>query len=311
MAPPRVAFLGTPAAALPPLKTLAELCGVQAVFCKSDRPQGRGRVIGTTPVKLTAQELGLEVHQPERWNCDATKSLWESLKIDMALVVAYGHILPSWTLDSCELGVWNLHFSLLPRWRGAAPVNYAILAGDQETGVSLMKVTPGLDSGPVLAQCRRPITMESVADSLLADLAEDAAELLRANLPTMLNGKTVVVPQDENLVTLAPKLKKEMARLDLSRGAMELHHQIRALQPWPGAELQLGDTTIKILSIGKIFPSDVSPGTLHWDKNGVRLAVGDNRAIELIALQRSSKPVQPAGQAMQFWGAKGSMALGA
>ena len=311
MPQPRVAFLGTPVTALPPLKALAELCGVQAVFCKPDRPQGRGRVIEPPPVKLAAQELGLEVHQPEKWNCEATRSLWDSLKIDMALVVAYGHILPSWMIDSCELGVWNLHFSLLPRWRGAAPANYAILAGDDETGVSLMKITPGLDAGPVLAQCRRAITMESVADGLLAELAEDAADLLRANLAAMLNGKTEVMPQDENLVTLAPKLKKEMARLDLTKGAVELHRQIRALQPWPGAELQLGDTTIKIIGIGSISPSDAAPGTLHWDKSGVRLSVGDNRAIELIALQRPGKPVQPACQAMQFWGAKGSTALGA
>ena len=309
MPQPRVAFLGTPAAALPPLKALAELCDVQAVFCKPDRPQGRGRVIGPTQVKLAARELSLEAHQPERWNCEAARSLWDSLKIDMALVVAYGHILPSWMLDSCKLGVWNLHFSLLPRWRGAAPVNHAILAGDDETGVSLMKITPGLDAGPVLAQCRRPITTESIADSLLADLAEEAADLLRANLSAMLRGKTEVVPQDENLATLAPKLKKEMARLDLTKEAIELHRQIRALQPWPGAEIHLGDTTIKIIGVGSISLSDAAPGTLHWDKGGVRLAVGGNSAIDLIALQRSGKPVQPACQAMQFWGAKGSMAL--
>ncbi|MDR2697675.1 MAG: methionyl-tRNA formyltransferase, partial [Holophagales bacterium] len=125
MVQPRVAFLGTPVAAVPSLRALAESCCVQAVFCNPDRPQGRGRVIEPPPVKQAALILGLEVHQPEKWKPDTTKQLWESLKIDMALVVSYGHILPSWVLDSCKLGVWNLHFSLLPRWRGAAPVNHA------------------------------------------------------------------------------------------------------------------------------------------------------------------------------------------
>jgi len=306
---PRVAFLGTPAAAVPPLCALVESCGVHAVFCNPDRPQGRGRVIEPPPVKQTALKLGLEVHQPEKWKFDTTKQLWESLKIDMALVVSYGHILPLWMIDSCKLGVWNIHFSLLPRWRGAAPVNHAILAGDTETGVCLMRIVPGLDAGPVLAQCKRAITMESTTDQLLAVLAEDAAELLKTNLPAILSGKTVLVPQDESLVTLAPKLKKEMARLDLTKEAAELHRQIRAFQPWPGAEFRLDETIIKILKVGKILGSDKPQGMLHWDKNGALLTVGKGSAIELLLLQRPGKPAQPAAQVMQFWGVKGSIAL--
>ncbi|MDR0498143.1 MAG: methionyl-tRNA formyltransferase [Holophagales bacterium] len=305
----RIAFLGTPDPAVPPLRALAKSCGVQAVFCNPDRPQGRGRIIEPPPVKRTAIDLGLEIHQPEKWHTDATKSLWESLKIDIALVVAYGHILPNWMIDSCKLGAWNLHFSLLPRWRGAAPVNHAILAGDTETGVSLMQIVPGLDAGPVLAQSRRPITVESTADRLLAELAEDAAELLKANLPNVLGGKISLTSQDETLVTLAPKLKKEMARLDLTKGAAELHRQVRAFQPWPGAEFQLDKTIIKLLKAGEVFTSDKSPGTLHWDKNSVLLSVGGSSAIELITLQRPGKPAQPARQVMQFWGAEGSIAL--
>jgi len=306
---PRVAFLGTPETAVPPLLALADMCCVKAVFCGPDRPRGRGRVVEAPPVKRAALKLGLEVLQPEKWNLDSTRLLWDSLKIDMALVVAYGHILPAWMIDSCHMGVWNLHFSLLPRWRGAAPVNHAIIAGDTETGVSLMKITPGLDSGPLLAQSKRPITVKSVADALLADLAEDAANLLRANLSAMLRGKAETEPQDEKLVTLAPKLKKDMARLDLSRGAIAVHRQIRAFQPWPGAELQVDGTVVKILGIGKIFASELQPGMLHWDKSGACLSVGDGTAIELITLQRPGKPVQPARQALQLWGAKGSIAL--
>jgi methionyl-tRNA formyltransferase len=291
------------------LTALAGLCDVHVVFCNPDRPQGRGRVVEPPPVKRVALKLGLEIHQPEKWNLDAARLLWDSLKIDMALVVAYGHILPSWMLDSCRLGVWNLHFSLLPRWRGAAPVNHAILAGDAETGVSLMKITPGMDAGPLLAQRKRPITMESVADALLAELAEDAASLLQNNIGTIFSGAANVCPQDEKLVTLAPKLKKEMARLDLTKGALELHRQIRAFQPWPGAEFQLDGTVIKVLEAGSILTSDEPPGTLTWDKGGVRLSAGSGNAIELITLQRPGKPAQLAGRVMQFWGAKGVIAL--
>jgi methionyl-tRNA formyltransferase len=255
--------------------------------------------------------MSLKVHQPEKWNTESTRALWDSLQIDLAVVVAYGHILPSWMLDSCSLGAWNQHFSLLPRWRGAAPVNHAILAGDEETGVSLMRITPGLDAGPVLAQSRRPITMESAADKLLAELAEDAAGLLKANLPIIFGGKASTMPQDEALATLAPKLKKEMARLDMPKSATDLHRQIRALQPWPGAEFRFGVTTIKIIEIGKITPSDNSPGTLQWGKDCTQLSVGGDEAIELVTLQRPGKPAQPAKQALQYLGAKGSVALNA
>jgi methionyl-tRNA formyltransferase len=332
-APHRVAFLGTPAAAATVLTALAKTsavqmagtsavqmagtsavqmagtCAVRAVFCSPDRPSGRGLAVAPPPVKAAAMGLGLDVRQPENWRDGATRSLWESLEIDMALVVAYGHILPPWMLDGCRLGAWNLHFSLLPRWRGAAPVNHAILAGDAETGVSLMKMVPGLDAGPVLAQCRRPIWAGATAGGLLADLAEDAAGLLKDSLGAILGGSPALSPQDEKLVTLAPKLKKGMARLDLSKGAPELHRQIRALQPWPGAEVQLGDTTIKILEVGGISPSGASPGSLQWDNRGARLTVPGGSAIELVALQRPGRPAQPARQALQPWGGRGEMML--
>jgi methionyl-tRNA formyltransferase len=309
MPQPRVAFLGTPAAALPPLKALAESCDVNAVICSPDRPQGRGRAIEATPIKKAALELGLDVCQPESWKSEDTMKLWHSLKIDLALVVAYGHILPAWMIDSCRLGAWNLHFSLLPRWRGAAPVNHAILAGDQETGISLMKITPGLDAGPVLAQCRCPISLESVADTLQGQLSMDSAALLKDNLAAILSGAANPISQDESLATFAPKLKKEMARLDLGKGAIELHRQIRAFQPWPGAELAVGDAVMKILKVGTISDTDLPPGTLRWDAKGAQLAVGGGSAIELLALQRPGKPPQAAPQALQHLGAKGSLAL--
>jgi methionyl-tRNA formyltransferase len=302
--------LGTPAVAVPTLTSLAAAHGIQAVFCNPDRPQGRGRHLEAPPVKQAAQEQGLTVHQPESWKSAATRELWESLGIELAIVVAYGHILPRWMLDSCALGVWNLHFSLLPRWRGASPVNHAILAGDEETGVSLMGITPGLDAGPVLAACRRPIGMADTAEELLGRLAEDAADLLMQNLPLLLEGRAVPRPQEDALATFAPKLSREMVTLQFTRSAQELHRQVRALQPWPGVEFRLEDAVLKVCGVGALRPSGDGPGTLAWDRGGVWLSAGDGQALELLRLQRAGKPVQLALQALQPWGSQGRKRIG-
>jgi len=307
---PRIAFLGTPSVAVPVLRALAARYAVDAVFCNTDKPQGRGRVLEAPPVKQAALELGLSIHQPASWKLPETRVEWESLGIDLAIVVAYGHILPAWMIDGCNLGVWNLHFSLLPRWRGAAPVNYAILEGDEETGVSLMAITPGLDAGPVLAACRRPIGLEDTAPSLLEQLAEDAAALLCTHLSILLEGRADAVPQDDALATFSPKLNRDMAWLDATRPALELHRRVRALQPWPGAEITVKDCVVKIASVGRIQPCSDAPGTLRWDRGGAWLCAGDGLSIELLQLQRPGKPVQPALQSLQPWGNQGCERIG-
>lgn len=303
----RVAFLGTPATAVPALKALAEVLPVEAVFCNADKPTGRGRKLELPPVKVAAQALGLAVHQPLKWRSDETRALWESLEIDLAVVVAYGHILPNWMLDSCRLGAWNLHFSLLPRWRGAAPVNHAILTGDPETGVALMQITPGLDEGPVLGLLRRPIRDTDTTDGLLAALAEASGSLLKDHLPAILEGRARPEPQSLEGATYASKLDKAMARMDCTRPAVELHRQVRGLAPWPGTELAAEGTVLKVVAVGGLLPSTEAPGTLQWDKTGARLTAGDGRALELILLQRPGKPIQPALQALQPWGGSGSL----
>lgn len=306
----KVAFLGTPEVAVPVLRALARAARVDAVFSNPDRPKGRGRALQPPPVKAAALALGLPVHQPASWKAPETRALWESLGIDLAVVVAYGHILPAWMLDSCRLGAWNLHFSLLPRWRGAAPVNHAILAGDPETGVSLMRLEPGLDAGPVLAQVRRPITDQDGAEGLLAALAKDAAELLARHLASLLDGSARPEPQDATRMTLAPKLSKEMARLDCAEPAAALHRRVRALQPWPGSELTLDGQLLKVCAVGALRETPDPVGTLWWDRHGAWLAAGDGRALELTRLQRAGKPVQPALQALQPWGPEGNLRIG-
>ena len=303
----RIAFLGTPSAAVPTLRALAKAAGVAAVFCNPDRPQGRGRHLEPPPVKAAALELGLAVHQPASWKAPETRTLWEDLGIELAVVVAYGHLLPRWMLDSCPLGAWNLHFSLLPRWRGAAPVNHAILAGDPETGVGLMRITPGLDEGPLLTEVRRPILMEDTAEGLLGVLAQDAAALLLAHLPALAGGTAVPRAQAPEGATVASKLHRGMAALDPFRPALDLHRQVRALQPWPGTELDLPEATLKVCGVGALRPDTAPPGTLQWSREGAWLTAGDGQALALTLLQRPGKPVQPAAQALQPWGGSGTL----
>ncbi len=304
----RIAFLGTPQAAVPALRALADE-GIEAVFCNPDRPAGRGRHLEAPPVKVAALELGLAVHQPLSWKAPETRELWESLAIDLAVVVAYGHLLPRWMLDACPRGVWNLHFSLLPRWRGAAPVNHALLAGEEETGVSLMKLTAGLDEGPVLAQSHRDISLQATAQSLLAELSRDAADLLMDQLPLLLCGCALPVEQCHELATFAPKLRKDMGRLDWRHPAADLHRQVRALWPWPGSDLQVDEQVLKVCGVGALRACYRDPGQLLWGKEGAWLTTPEG-ALELTQLQRPGKPVQPALQALQPWGASGSRNLG-
>ena len=193
-------------------------------------------------MKRAALALGLPVHQPERWKAPETRALWESLAIDLAVVVAYGHLLPSWMLDSCPLGVWNLHFSLLPRWRGAAPVNHAILAGDagDRREPHAPHPRPGRRPGPG----PDPPSRHPAGHRRRPPGAPGPGRGGPAGGPAARpgGGTRRPPPQDAALATLAPKLDKAMARLDPGRPAADLHRQVRALQPWPGTELELAGT---------------------------------------------------------------------
>lgn len=237
---PRVVFFGTPAFAVPSLESLCDVADVVAVVCQPDRPAGRGNVLTAPPVKLAAQARGIEVRQPVKLRDGAVASWLQSLSLDVAIVVAYGRILPKAVLDAPRLGCLNVHASLLPRHRGAAPINWAIMAGDTETGVTLMQMDEGLDTGPALADRKVTIGPDETSAELTARLSALGASLVREELQRYLDGALTPMPQDHARHTVAPLLTKELGRIDWRRSAQEIHDQVRGLQPWPGCSTTLG-----------------------------------------------------------------------
>lgn len=239
MTAPRVGFAGTPEFAVPTLERLAASgVAVPWVLTQPDRPAGRGRKLAASPVKLAAERLGLKVEQPTSVRDPA---LAERLgpAPDLLVVIAYGLLLPRWLLDWPRRGCVNLHASLLPRWRGAAPIQYALLAGDPETGVTVMKMEDRLDAGPVYARHALTLTGEETAGTLHDRLAPLAADALQAALPGLLRGELAALPQDESSATYAPKIAKADAAIDWRAPAAVLARRVRAFNPWPVAEAEL------------------------------------------------------------------------
>jgi methionyl-tRNA formyltransferase len=243
---PRIVFMGSPEFALPSLQKLAASYPVVGVVTQPDRPAGRGRVLTPPPVKLLSDELGIPVIQPRRLSEPAA---FEHLKFwapELIIVAAFGQILRPAVLDLPKLGCINVHGSLLPRWRGAAPIQAAILNGDETTGITIMCMDPGVDTGPLLSQKTIPIVPDDTSATLTNKLAVLGAELLIETLPGYLSGDLLPTPQDEHLATYAPMIKKEEGQLDFSLPASQVDRKIRAFNPWPGAYTYLDDKILKI-----------------------------------------------------------------
>lgn len=237
---PRAVFFGTPDFAVPALTALVEVADVLAVICQPDKPAGRGNVLTAPAVKRHALSLGLPVEQPVKLRDGIVAKWMQGLSLDVAVVVAYGRILPADMLAAPRLGCVNVHASVLPRHRGAAPIQHAILAGDDETGVTLMQMDEGLDTGPALATRVIPIGVNETAAELFDRLSTLGAAMVRDDLPRFLAGALTPTPQDASRATLAPPLTREMSRIDWRRTARQVHDQVRGLQPWPGASTTLG-----------------------------------------------------------------------
>lgn len=239
-------FMGSPEFALPTLNMLVQHFSVVGVVTQPDRPSGRGRTLTPPPVKVVAQQLGIETIQPNRLK-DA--GVWEKLvewSPDVIVVAAFGQILRQNVLDLPRYGCVNVHASLLPRWRGAAPIQAAILHGDEVSGVTIMKMDAGIDTGPILAQRSIPIQADDDAESLGKKLATLGAELLIETLPAYLCGEIQPQPQDESRATYAPMLKKEEGELSFLQPAEYLERKIRAYFPWPGAFMIWDSQLLKV-----------------------------------------------------------------
>ncbi|MEP7185401.1 MAG: methionyl-tRNA formyltransferase [Rhodanobacter sp.] len=285
----RVVFAGTPEFAVPCLEACrASGADVVAVYTQPDRPAGRGRKLSPSPVKQAAMSAGIAVEQPESLKSAAAQATLASYKPDLLIVVAYGLILPRKVLAIPRLGCWNVHASLLPRWRGAAPIQRAIHAGDNETGVDLMAMEAGLDTGPVLLQRRTPISREDTGGSLHDRLSELGAEVLLEGLKRAMAGDLpAATPQPEQGATYAKKLDKLEAKLDFSRPAIELERQVRAFNPWPVAEAVIAGESLRIWAASAIeMDHHAEPATLLGaSRDGIDLACGVG-ALRITAMQR-------------------------
>jgi len=282
----RLVFMGAADFAVPALDALADAGhDIAAVYTQPPRPAGRGRKERPTPVHLRARELGLEILTPVSLRGAAEQARFVALRSDVAVVVAYGLLLPPAILAAPRLGCLNIHPSLLPRWRGAAPVARAILAGDTETGVSIVKMDEGLDTGPVLAQTRVAMPDRAMTDTFEAELARLGAAMLAETLQAYDAGTIEPMPQGEAGATYAHKFAKQDGAIDWSRSADEIDRQVRALSPWPGAWFTLGEDTVRVLAC-ELAEGKGAPGTLLVD--GFVVACGTG-AVELARVQRAGK----------------------
>jgi methionyl-tRNA formyltransferase len=288
-APLRLVFAGTPEFAVPHLRAcLAENVEIAAVYTQPDRPAGRGRTLAASPVKQAALAAGLGVEQPESLKSPDAKARLRELSPDLIVVVAYGSILPRTVLAVPRLGCWNVHASLLPRWRGAAPIQRAILAGDTQTGVCLMRMEAGLDTGPVMLRREIDLAADDTGGSLHDKLAVLGAQALGEGLRRTLAGETLIaLPQPEAGITYAHKLEKSEARLDWNESAIVLERKVRAFDPWPVAEADVAGERVRVWGAQAMPGNGASPGAvIAATKHGIDVACGEG-ALRVTRLQRA------------------------
>ena len=295
MTRPRIVFMGTPDFAVSSLAALFDIGDVVAVVTQPDKPKGRGQALAISPVKAYALERGVPVLQPQKLRTPPFSEELRKLNPDVAVVTAYGKILPKDLLETPTKGCLNVHASLLPRFRGAAPIQWAIAHGDQETGVTLMVMDEGLDTGPMLAEKRLPIASDETSATLHDKLSKLGGELLRECLPAYLRGELKPVPQPSEGVVLAPIIQKEEGKLDFTRTAVELERRLRAFTPWPGAFTTLEGKLLKVHR-ARVGEGRGEPGSVvSSGPQGLEVACGEGSLV-LLEVQPEGKRVMTAGE---------------
>lgn len=282
----RLAFMGSPAFALPTLQALIEAGHeIACVYSQPPRPAGRGKKERQTPVHAFAAARGVEVRTPKSLRKPEEQALFAALGLDIAIVVAYGLILPKPILDAPKYGALNLHGSLLPRWRGAAPIQRALMAGDRRTGVQVMRMEEGLDTGPILATAESPIGLDDTTQTLHDRLAQLGAELMRATLVQVERGEAREVPQSVEGVTYAHKITPAETKIDWTRPAREIDCMIRGLSPAPGAWFELDGVRVRAL-LSRLGQGAGAPGEALDDN--LLIACGEG-AVRLLTVQREGR----------------------
>jgi methionyl-tRNA formyltransferase len=287
-------FCGTPQFAVPTLEKLSAAGHkIHLVVTQPDRPKGRGLELVASPVKQSALRLALPIAQPDKIkNNEDFHSQLTTLNSDAIIVVGYGRIIPQWMIDLPRFGNINLHASLLPKYRGAAPIQWAIAQGETVTGVTTMRIDAGLDTGDILQQCELPIHREDTAETLSPRLAALGADLLVETLQGLQDGSLHPQPQDNSRATLAPILKKEDGIADFSRPAEEIFNRIRGFQPWPGMHTKFRGKGLRVWKAAPVTNSEIFkpiPARLHLQDDRVLIGCGSETSLELIEVQVEGK----------------------
>jgi methionyl-tRNA formyltransferase len=290
--PLRIVFCGTPAFAVPSLRQLIAQPDFQiaGVITQPDRPRGRGGEISVSPVKKIALEAGVPVYQPERIKEEAAQEYFKNVAPDVVVIIAYGQIIPARLIAIPRLGWINLHGSLLPKYRGAAPIHWAIANGETQTGLTTMQINAGLDTGPMLLKYETEIGPEETSPELYSRLAEAGAPLMVETLRGIASGKIVPIPQDDSQKTFAPPLKKEDGRIDWALAAQHIYNRMRGFQPWPGAFTTFRGKTCHVWGKpAKVGPENAAPGTLMIRGGEVQIAAGNGTSLQLESAQMEGR----------------------
>jgi methionyl-tRNA formyltransferase len=306
-------FFGSPAFAVPSLEALAAIAQVAGVVCQPDKPAGRGLTLTPPAVKVRAGELGLPVVQPTKLRTGEFGAWVREQAVDVALVVAYGRILPKDVLEGPRLGCVNVHASLLPKYRGAAPITWAVVHGETESGITLMKLDEGMDTGPTFARVATPVGPDETAGELSERLARIGADAVREWLPRYVAGACTLEPQDHAGATMAPMLEKEHGRIDWTKSARRVHDHVRGMSPWPGAFTTARGRTLKVHAtrvVDGTAPGAVPGKVVVADKSRVLVACGAG-CVELARVQPDGKRAMTAAEWVNGRGVAEGDVLGA